>query len=100
TPQVSNLFIYEDGRPMNSNGLEKLVRRMQERVSVKGGTHILRHTMATLFLQSNHDGGSLERLRLILGHTSLIVTQRYLHLNTTDLVWRPGLPTPLERLGL
>lgn len=39
--------------------------------------HLLRHTFATNYLV---DGGDLETLRLILGHSDLQVTSMYLHL--------------------
>ena len=36
-----------------------------------------RHTFASQFVMG---GGSIERLRLILGHSSVVVTERYAHL--------------------
>ncbi len=96
-PQSEHLFFNVEGQALNALAVEKMVRRALLEINVRGGTHILRHTMATLYLQS---GGDIERLRLVLGHTTLTMTQRYVHLNTTDLIWHPGMPTPLDRLGL
>lgn len=39
--------------------------------------HDLRHTFASWFLQ---DGGTIEELSGVLGHSSIVVTQRYAHL--------------------
>ncbi len=96
-PQSDHLFLTDEGHSIPSLTIERIIRRLLVKIGVRGGTQILRYTMATLYLQS---GGDIERLRLILGHTSLTVTQRYVHLSTTDLIWRPGMPTPLDKLGL
>ena len=45
--------------------------------------HKWRHTFATTFIKN---GGDLETLRLLLGHTNLKTTQKYLHLSRNDIV--------------
>lgn len=39
-------------------------------------SHVARHTFATLFL---HNGGQVETLRLLLGHSKIETTMRYVH---------------------
>jgi site-specific recombinase XerD len=46
------------------------------------GWHRLRHTFATSYLRQ---GGDIVRLSMVLGHTQITTTQRYLHLLTEDL---------------
>jgi integrase/recombinase XerD len=46
------------------------------------GWHRLRHTFATNYLRQ---GGDIVRLSMVLGHTQITTTQRYLHLLTADL---------------
>jgi integrase/recombinase XerD len=96
-PLCDNLFVSRFGLPLDPEGLERMCRRALSKIGARGGTHILRHTFATLCIQSRlYD---LERLRLILGHADLSTTQRYLHLSTADLLVGSE-PTPIARLGL
>ena len=46
------------------------------------GFHLLRHTFATQYLRN---GGDVVRLSIILGHTEVSTTMKYLHLLTEDL---------------
>jgi integrase/recombinase XerD len=46
------------------------------------GWHRLRHTFATNYLRH---GGDIVRLSMVLGHTQVTTTQRYLHLVADDL---------------
>ena len=48
----------------------------------KSGFHLLRHTFATSYLRN---GGDVVRLSIILGHTEVSTTMKYLHLLTEDL---------------
>jgi integrase/recombinase XerD len=55
------------------------------------GWHRLRHTFATNWLRH---GGDIVRLSIVLGHTQITTTQRYLHLVTSDL------QAPHQRLSI
>jgi integrase/recombinase XerD len=48
----------------------------------QSGFHLLRHTFATEYLRN---GGEVVRLSIILGHSDVSTTMKYLHLLTEDL---------------
>lgn len=50
--------------------------------------HLLRHTFATSYILG---GGNLESLRLLLGHTDIKTTQRYIHLANTYQLMNPDI---------
>jgi integrase/recombinase XerD len=60
------------------------------------GWHRLRHTFATNYLRQ---GGDIVRLSMVLGHTKIATTQRYLHLLTEDLSASHQKVSILNRLG-
>jgi integrase/recombinase XerD len=60
------------------------------------GWHRLRHTFATNYLRQ---GGDIVRLSMVLGHTQITTTQRYLHLLTEDLTANHQKVSILNRLG-
>src|SRR4051812_45111720 len=62
-----------------------------------GPAHVrLRHTFATNYLRH---GGDIVRLSMVLGHTQITTTQRYLHLLTEDLSASHQRVSILNRLG-
>ena len=73
------LFLDSDtGLRMTSSGISQMLRRIKkEQHFIKLHPHYLRHTFATLFLVN---GGDPVHLQLILGHTTLYMTEQYLHL--------------------
>ena len=58
----------------------------------QSGFHLLRHTFATQYLRA---GGDVVRLSIILGHTEVSTTMKYLHLLTEDLQ-RPHQSLPIS----
>ncbi len=95
------LFIKESN---NKNGYEavtdvtikQLFRKLKTRSGVvKIRPHILRHTFATYYLEN---GGNIYTLQSILGHTSLEMVKRYLHLANSRI--RRDFPkySPLDNL--
>ena len=64
------------------NNLRGLHLRQEKLGLPTFGWHRLRHTFATTYLRQ---GGDIVRLSMVLGHTQITTTQRYLHLLTEDL---------------
>jgi integrase/recombinase XerD len=65
---------------------------LQDKIGLpRFGWHRLRHTFATNYLRH---GGDIVRLSIVLGHTQITTTQRYLHLVATDL------QAPHQRLSI
>lgn len=84
-PSVPELFYnLKNKRRMTSASIESLFYQLKKRTGVKDNItpHKWRHTFATNFLRK---GGDLETLRMLLGHTNLKTTQKYLHLNQQDI---------------
>jgi integrase/recombinase XerD len=64
------------------NSTTSLYLLLQNLSLPKFGWHRLRHTFATNYLRH---GGDIVRLAIVLGHSQITTTQRYLHLVTDDL---------------
>lgn len=65
---------------ITSNTIKQLFGKLKRDLSMKRiHAHLLRHTFATSFILG---GGSLEILRIILGHSDYNVTKEYLHIAT------------------
>ena len=70
-------FVKNDNEPINNSTVKMMIQRLKTASGVKRLTaHLLRHTFATSFIAG---GGSLEFLRLLMGHSSYNVTLNYLH---------------------
>ena len=71
---------YKSQGRLSVDNVQNICYRIEKRLQLPYNIrpHKWRHTFATRFLKR---GGDLETLRLILGHSSIKTTQRYLHLD-------------------
>ena len=86
-----NLLLLANGRPVSRTSTANLFRRTRLRVGFAVHAHRFRHTYATSYLRS---GGKIERLMRILGHTTLEMVMRYVHLDKGDLYTDVDLHSP------
>ncbi len=81
----SNIFINLTTREqVKVDRVQKICQNLQRRINTRFSIspHKWRHTFATKFVNRN---GNMEVLRVLLGHTSLLTTQKYLHINSQKL---------------
>lgn len=76
--QSSAFFINKEGARSSRYRLYVQIRRAGERAGIekKISPHILRHSFATIYVAN---GGQLDTLKEIMGHSTLLVTQSYIH---------------------
>ncbi|WP_018305490.1 tyrosine-type recombinase/integrase [Desulfitobacterium hafniense] len=92
------------GRPMTTAAFRNTLLRIKKNLGAQGGIdamrvspHIFRHTFAKNWIKS---GGDAFSLRLILGHSSIQMTQKYVDLWSVDLLERHDLCRPTAKLGI
>lgn len=97
--QPEHFLLGLHGQSLSGSGIESIVRRLGAQAGIAGlHPHLLRHTFATNYLL--YSCGDALRLQQILGHTSLEMTRRYVHMagRERDLLTAPVSPT--DRLGI
>lgn len=92
------LLLSVEGRPMSYTALAHLIKRMGEKADIpRLHAHLFRHTFAVKYLMN---GGDVMTLRNLLGHTSLTVTQNYMHLAQSHVQVHYNMFSPLENMDI
>ncbi len=83
-PVVSNLFVNRFGEVLNTRAVQIMMKKLGEGLAlpIHATPHKLRHSFATEMISN---GADLRTVQEILGHSSLGVTQNYLHLDVKKL---------------
>jgi len=96
TPGEEAYFLQKESQPMTKQALKSVFRYAQKKTGIpRLYPYLIRHTSATNYLR---EGADLETVRMMLGHTTYAITQRYLSLNTTDLARVQRRCSPVNKL--
>ncbi|ADG04798.1 site-specific integrase [Kyrpidia tusciae] len=89
------VFASASGRRFTVHGWDQRLAKYGERLGVRLTAYMLRHSSAILFLRG---GGHVFALQRQLGHTSLVMTKRYVHLADSDLHQQHAVASPVANL--
>ncbi|MBI3552715.1 MAG: tyrosine-type recombinase/integrase [Elusimicrobia bacterium] len=91
-------FLGKTGKKVCRSKARKLILRYGKAAGIEGvrmSPHTLRHTFAVLYIRNGGDSFSLQE---ILGHSTLEMTKRYVHLASRDVAEQHKKFSPMECL--
>lgn len=90
------LFVKDDLTALQQSTIKQLFRKLKVQADIpRLRPHLLRHTFATRYLEN---GGDIYALQMILGHTSLEMVKRYVHLTTSKMTVNYTVYSPLDNV--
>ena len=91
-----SLWLTKKGITLKDSSVETLFIKLSKRTGIAVHPHLLRHTFATMWLKNGGDSLMLQRL---LGHTTLMMTNRYCQaVGSYDAVEAHRKYSPVDRL--
>lgn len=84
-PRIENdaLFLSERGKRINKGTIQQMIKTLLDKAEIKGKTHTLRHTFATLLYQTKK--ADLRQLQEMMGHSNISTTTIYTQVAKKDL---------------
>ncbi len=79
---TNNLFVDKLGKPMSNNALKLMVAKLSNKLPFEFSCHKLRHNFATNYcLDMYEEKGHMDAysLQILLGHSEIETTMRYIH---------------------
>ena len=96
--QDDHLLVSENGKPVSDSQIYTIVRRYMSALSNadRVSPHVFRHSFATHIL---NEGGNIDAIKHLLGHSSLDATEIYTHVTREHLrqTYRQAHPRALEK---
>lgn len=101
TDTLPCLWVTQESKPLSQVGIQITMRRLSKRAGIidaKPGVHTYRHTAAINYLRN---GGDQFTLQIMLGHSSLEMTRRYVSsLGAEDMMKVHRKASPVDNLKL
>ena len=92
----NSIFLNQNLTAITTNTIKMLFARLKKQEKFKRiYPHLLRHTFATNFIYA---GGNLEVLRVLMGHSTINITQIYIHLAAQKHLLNDSYQSDLDRL--
>ena len=95
---TQQFFVDIVGFPITNEAIKSFLQRIRKKLSIQDlHPHLLRHTFATMYILN---GGDPLNLQIILGHTTLTMTQHYVHLAAQMRIAEQMQYSPLSNISL